>query len=293
MKEEEKKTDTDLESATGTDPVTVISGDFGSQGRPARFKAKSNPIDAKDFDFPSKRTTLTPPNKTANEQTDYLMVSNRRRPWTPATKKELPVRCRPFKDWDFGDFGTGKGLGFIDSMIHMLMYGLGGGLVVLHAAYMECGIFLAIGINLFLAVLVGYCVCMLIWSAQKLYGRLQMPVLSYPDIIEATILLSPWNKFRKIARGIRYILEGTLMMHLYGSCCVFIIMMARALKELVTGDHNISDAGYPPLKAYIISLVVPCVMISMLIDLKVLAPFALISNIYAFEPLDETERSKQ
>ncbi|KAF9413600.1 hypothetical protein HW555_008245 [Spodoptera exigua] len=234
MKEEEKKTDPDLESATGTDPVTTIPGDFGSQGRPARFKAKNNPIDAKDYDFSSKRTTLTPPNN------------------------------------------------FIDSMIHMLMYGLGGGLVVLHAAYMECGIFLAIGINLFLAVLVGYCVCMLIWSAQKLYGRLQMPVLSYPDIIEATILLSPWNKFRKIARGVRYILEGTLMMHLYGSCCVFIIMMARALKELVTGDHNISDAGYPPLKAYIISLVVPCVMISMLIDLKVLAPFALISNIYAF-----------
>ncbi|CAH0674072.1 unnamed protein product [Spodoptera exigua] len=28
------------------------------------------------------------------------MVSNRRRPWTPATKKELPVRCRPFKDWE-------------------------------------------------------------------------------------------------------------------------------------------------------------------------------------------------
>ncbi|KAH9636365.1 hypothetical protein HF086_002599 [Spodoptera exigua] len=76
---------------------------------------------------------------------------------------------------------------------------------------------------------------MLIWSAQKLYGRLQMPVLSYPDIIEATILLSPWNKFRKIARGVRYILEGTLMMHLYGSCCVFIIMMARALKELLGG----------------------------------------------------------
>ncbi|CAH0690280.1 unnamed protein product [Spodoptera exigua] len=44
----------------------------------------------------------------AYEHMDYLMVSNRRRPWTPATKKELRERCRPFKDWDFG---TGKGLG--------------------------------------------------------------------------------------------------------------------------------------------------------------------------------------
>ncbi|CAH0699287.1 unnamed protein product [Spodoptera exigua] len=35
-------------------------------------------------------------NKSANEQTDYLMVSNQRRPWTPATE-ELRVRCRPFR----------------------------------------------------------------------------------------------------------------------------------------------------------------------------------------------------
>ncbi|CAH0696099.1 unnamed protein product [Spodoptera exigua] len=34
----------------------------------------------------------------ANEQTDYLMISNQRRPWTHATTKELLVRCRPFGD---------------------------------------------------------------------------------------------------------------------------------------------------------------------------------------------------
>lgn len=170
----------------------------------------------------------------------------------------------------------------IASMVHMLMYGLGGGLVVLHAAYMECGIFLAIGINLFLASIIGYCVCMLVWSAQKLYGRVEMPALSYPDIIEAAILLSPWNKLRKTARGARYLLEASLMIHLYGTCCVLIIMIARALKELVMGDHTISDAGEPPLKVYILTLMVPCLAIAMVVDLKTLAPFALICNLFAF-----------
>ncbi|CAD0252807.1 unnamed protein product [Spodoptera exigua] len=35
----------------------------------------------------------------ANEQTDYLMVSNQRRPWTPVIPKQLlQVRCRPLFD---------------------------------------------------------------------------------------------------------------------------------------------------------------------------------------------------
>ncbi|CAH0696912.1 unnamed protein product [Spodoptera exigua] len=49
--------------------------------------------------------------QSANEQTDYLMVSNQLRPRTPATTEELRVRCRPFRDKGFGDFGKGNGLG--------------------------------------------------------------------------------------------------------------------------------------------------------------------------------------
>ncbi|CAH0697314.1 unnamed protein product [Spodoptera exigua] len=37
------------------------------------------------------------PSCSANEQADYLVVSNQRRPWTPVTD-ELRLRCRPFRD---------------------------------------------------------------------------------------------------------------------------------------------------------------------------------------------------
>lgn len=32
----------------------------------------------------------------ANEQTGRLMVSDKRRPWTPASPEEAQMRCRPF-----------------------------------------------------------------------------------------------------------------------------------------------------------------------------------------------------
>ncbi len=49
-------------------------------------------------------------NRSANEQTDYLMVSDQRRPWTTATE-ELRVRCRSFRDKGFGESGIEEGLG--------------------------------------------------------------------------------------------------------------------------------------------------------------------------------------
>ncbi|XP_050555630.1 proton-coupled amino acid transporter-like protein CG1139 [Spodoptera frugiperda] len=171
--------------------------------------------------------------------------------------------------------------GIVGSVLHMLTYGLGAGFPNMHVAYRESGIWTGLVLNVLLAVLVGYCSCILVWSAQKMYGRVQVPNLKYQDLAEATLLLSPWRGLRKSARAFRYLVELTIALHCFGSCCVFVVMIARNLKELVEGTGYLSDEGDPPLTVYIISLVIPCTAVCMATNLKHLAPFAIIASFYA------------
>ncbi|CAD0206020.1 unnamed protein product [Chrysodeixis includens] len=171
-----------------------------------------------------------------------------------------------------------------ESIVHMLMFGLGAAVVAAHEAYYFAGMWTALGLNICIATINGYCVCTLVWSAQKLYGRLQVPTLTYPDIAEASALLSKWPKCRKVARCFRYTIEATLMMHLYGNCSVIVVMISRNLKQLVEGEDVVVDeatSDSPPLRVYILSLMLPFAIIVMITDLKNLAPFALIADLYA------------
>ncbi|KAF9413601.1 hypothetical protein HW555_008246 [Spodoptera exigua] len=171
--------------------------------------------------------------------------------------------------------------GIVGSVLHILTYGLGAGIPNMHVAYRESGIWTGLVLNVILCVLVGHCSCILVRSAQKMYGRVQIPNLSYQDLAEASLLLSPWRCLRKCARAFRYLVELTLALHCFGSCCVFVIMIARNLKDLVEGTEYFRDDGDPPLTVYIISLVIPCTAVCMVTNLKNLAPFAIIANFYA------------
>nr|XP_049707519.1 proton-coupled amino acid transporter-like protein pathetic [Helicoverpa armigera] len=167
-----------------------------------------------------------------------------------------------------------------ESVIHLLMFGAGSGSVAAHAGYMSCGIWASLAVNMLISMTVSYCVCSLVWSAQRLYGRIQHPQLSYPDTAEAAMLLSKWRWTKRFARPFRYIVEVTLSLHCYASCVVLLIMISRNLKELVEGDENLSDDGNPPLRVYILSMMLPCMVVCMVSNLKYLAPFALIAVIY-------------
>lgn len=55
-------------------------------------------------------------------------------------------------------------------------------------------------------------------------------------------------------------------------------MMAQTIKQLVEGTNEISADGNPPLRVYIVILVIPCILLGMITSLKYLAPFSIIAD---------------
>ncbi|XP_045457262.1 proton-coupled amino acid transporter-like protein CG1139 [Melitaea cinxia] len=79
-----------------------------------------------------------------------------------------------------------------------------------------------------------------------------------------------------------YLVDFNICFNLFGSCCVYQIMMARTIKQLVEGTNEVTLGGNPPLRVYIICLVVPCILICMITTLKYLAPFSIVADFIIF-----------
>ncbi|XP_050357842.1 proton-coupled amino acid transporter-like protein pathetic [Nymphalis io] len=174
----------------------------------------------------------------------------------------------------------GKRTNVIESIGHLVKSCLGGGVVAIHESYKQCGLWTSVVLTVVLGVFVSYCMLILAKSAQKIYGRVQVPAMSYPDLAQAALETSPFVNLRKYSKCFRYAVDFTICVDLFGSCCVYQIMISRTIKQLVEGTDDISTEGNPPLRAYIAMLLIPCVLICMITTLKYLAPFSIVADFF-------------
>ncbi|CAH0718399.1 unnamed protein product, partial [Brenthis ino] len=168
----------------------------------------------------------------------------------------------------------------IESIGHLVKSCLGGGVMAIHESYKHCGLWTSVVLTILLGMFVSYCMLILAQSAQKIYGRVQVPAMSYPDLAEAALETGPFTSLRKYSKCFRYAVDFTICVDLFGSCCVYQIMISRTIKQLVEGTNEISSEGTPPLRVYVACLVIPCVLICMITTLKYLAPFSIVADVF-------------
>ncbi|CAG4974976.1 unnamed protein product [Colias eurytheme] len=176
-----------------------------------------------------------------------------------------------------------KPTGVIGSIAHMVKGALGGGILGGHVAYMKAGVWIAVPFNFLFGIYMGYCLYILVMSAQKLYRRTRIPSMSYPDVGEAAMACCPNPKVARFSRFFRYSIDGIICLDLFGACACYQIIIAKSLKQLVENTQKTSldsiGPGYPDLRVYLACMIPPIILICLITHLKWLAPFSIGANI--------------
>ncbi|XP_045457286.1 proton-coupled amino acid transporter-like protein pathetic [Melitaea cinxia] len=175
---------------------------------------------------------------------------------------------------------TAKPTNTLESTAHLVKGCLGGGILGIHEAYMKTGIWTALFTTFLFAFYIAYCIHMLVAAAQTLYKRLHVTEMSYPDLAEASVETGPFTCLKKYSKFFRYVVDATICIDLFGACCVYEIIIAKTIKELIENSTGMVDNDLNMLRLYIFALLVPVLLLCMITTLKYLAPFSLVADVF-------------
>ncbi|CAH0697805.1 unnamed protein product [Spodoptera exigua] len=176
-----------------------------------------------------------------------------------------------------------KSTSLIGSIAHIVKGALGGGILSCHVGYMKGGIMVAIPLNFLFGFYMGYCLHLLVQSTIIIYKRTRIPVMSYADVGEASLMMCTNPSLSRFSRVFRYMIDVIIMIDLFGSCCCYQIIIAKSVKQLV---ENTPEAkfegeypGYPSLRVYLAIMIPFVILICLIRHLKYLAPFSIVANV--------------
>ncbi|KAJ2943124.1 hypothetical protein O0L34_g18817 [Tuta absoluta] len=165
----------------------------------------------------------------------------------------------------------------LESTGHLIKGCLGGGILGIHEAFMKCGLWTSLIVTVVFGFYITYCVHILVKSAQTMYQRLHITEMSYPDLAEATLETGPFPELRRYSKWFRYAVDVIICIDLFGACCVYQIIIAKTIEQLVEGAE-MEDLSR--LRLYVLSLLVPILLLCMITTLKYLAPFTLLADFF-------------
>ncbi|CAF4906114.1 unnamed protein product [Pieris macdunnoughi] len=170
---------------------------------------------------------------------------------------------------------------FLEATGHLIKGCLGGGILGIHEAFMKSGLWTSLFVSVIFGIYISYCLHMLVSAAQKLYKMLHVPEMSYPDVAEAALQVCPFPSIRKYSKWFRYAVDLTICIDLFGACCVYQIIIAKTVKDIIENTHDTQEVvDLNRLRLYILALLIPILLLCMIRSLKYLAPFTLVADVF-------------
>ncbi|XP_054167029.1 proton-coupled amino acid transporter 1-like [Oppia nitens] len=126
------------------------------------------------------------------------------------------------------------------TLMHLLNGYIGSGILAMPRAFADGGLIIAcIGTPIF-AVLMNYCILLLVWINAHLCRELGSQPMDYEDVAEKVLLNGP-KPLKRFAKTARYIVMTFLVISQVGGCSVYNVFIADNLKIFlirVNSDQN-------------------------------------------------------
>ncbi|KAJ8706057.1 hypothetical protein PYW07_010834 [Mythimna separata] len=168
----------------------------------------------------------------------------------------------------------------VEATAHLIKGSLGAAVLSMHEGYMYGGLWTSVVVTVVIGVLIGYTMYMLIRSAQKMYRRLRIHKLSYPDLAEAAAATAPWTWVRKKSKAFRYTVEIILFLQMCGICCIYHIVIAHTIRQIINSFEIDVPSSFIDIRMYILCTTPLLLPLCLIRSLKLLAPFAMIADIF-------------
>lgn len=142
-------------------------------------------------------------------------------------------------------------------------------------AFANAGLWLGLVSMFFVGLICTYCVHLLVKCEHILCRRTQTPSFGYAEMAECAFSSGP-KALHRYSRLARVVVSTFIIMVLMGCCCVYNVFVATNVKQVI--EHY----GLPPLdlRWYILALLPLLILINLVKNLKHLAIFSVIANIF-------------
>ncbi|XP_049308795.1 proton-coupled amino acid transporter-like protein CG1139 [Bactrocera dorsalis] len=161
------------------------------------------------------------------------------------------------------------------ALAHLLKSSLGTGILAMPMAFYNGGLLFGMIATLVVGFLCTHCVQILVKTSQDICKEIRVPALSYAETAEKVFENGP-KRLRSWSNFAKQFVDGGLMGTYFAAACVYMVFIATSFHDVINYDTGLKW----DVRIYIAIIVIPCLLIGQIRNLKWLVPFSAMANIF-------------
>ncbi|KAH0535505.1 proton-coupled amino acid transporter-like protein pathetic [Cotesia glomerata] len=232
-------------------------------------------------------------NKTPTEMHTFLpqdeVLTNKYKVQVVAKDPEVAVPLTDHKSFNpFTERKVDNPTTDCDTLTHLLKAALGTGTLAMPYAFKSSGLIGGIFGTIFVSLICTHCSYILVKCAHVLYHKTHRTKMGFADIAENAFATGPkWG--RKFSKFSRYTIQICLLITYFGTCSAYACIIAENFGQVIKYYMD-QHAGIPIdpkmelsdnfMRTLVAGLFIPLTLLVYVPDLKYLAPFSMVANLF-------------